>query len=465
MFYNREKELARLQHKYRQDAAQLLIVYGRRRVGKTELLNRFARDKRHIYFLADLSTEKSQLAQFSESIRLFTDDAALVDNPFATWQALFAYVRNLAIDEQVIVIIDEYPYLQSSNPAMTSILQKAWDEQLQNSRIFLVLCGSYISFMEREVLAHQSPLYGRRTGQFWIKPLPFPESAQFFPEYSPLDKVRAFGMLGGIPAYLRQFDPLKSVEENLVEAFLYPDAFLNTEGRFLLMEELREPRNYFAILKAIALGNTRLNDIVQATGLARGMVGRYLETLQQLHILRREVPVTEKQPQKSRKGIYVFKDQYLRFWFRFIQPNQGLIESGKTDYVLRQCILPQLDQFLGNTFEAVCMDVLRSLDMSGKLPLVLDRMGRYWDKNTEIDILGWESERQVLLAGECKWRNKSVGMNTLDNLVAKTQPLAQQENSKSVIYALFSKSGFTEQLLALNRKNVLLFDLPALFRG
>ncbi|MCI0494685.1 ATP-binding protein, partial [candidate division KSB1 bacterium] len=215
MFYNRETELNRLNERHRENRAQLLIVYGRRRVGKTELLKQFARDKDFIYFLADLSSDQDQLQQFSERIRLFAHDESLVENPFSNWNALFAYLRNLASKQQLIVIIDEYQYLQSSNRAISSIIQKAWDEGLKDTSIFLVLCGSYISFMEHELLAYKSPLYGRRTAQFFIEPMNFYEASAFFDRYSMLDKIRAYGILGGIPAYLLQFDPARSVEKNI----------------------------------------------------------------------------------------------------------------------------------------------------------------------------------------------------------------------------------------------------------
>jgi hypothetical protein len=462
MFFNRQIELQRLNERYAEKKAQLLIMYGRRRVGKTELLKEFVRDKPHIYFLADLSSEKEQLQEFTERIQLFSQDTSLVQNPFANWRALFAYVSKFAQNEPLVVIIDEYQYLQSSNRAMASMLQKAWDEELKNSSVFLVLCGSYVSFIEQELLAYKSPLYGRRTGQFYVEPLNFYQAGEFFAGFSMEDKVRAFGILGGMPAYLLQFDAKKTIAQNIKATLLQTDAFLNNEARFLLMEELKEPRNYFSILKAVAAGNTRINEIAQAGGLDRGIVVKYLDVLQNLRIIRRELPVTELKPEKSRKGIYVIQDQYLKFWFRFIMPNQSYIEENRQDFLLQQRILPFLDQYLGEVFEKICIEFLKRLNLSSKLPLQLDHIGRYWKNGTEIDLVAFDSNREQVFAGECKWSTKKVGTNILDELIVKSSSLQQETGFKKVYYGLFSKSGFTDGLRQTKRRDLFLFDLKDL---
>jgi AAA+ ATPase superfamily predicted ATPase len=434
-------------------------VYGRRRVGKTELLKQFAWNKDFIYFLADLSSDQDQLQQFSERIRLFAGDESLVENPFSNWNALFAYLRNLASKQRLIVIIDEYQYLQSSNRAISSIVQKAWDEGLKDTSIFLVLCGSYISFIEHELLAYKSPLYGRRTAQFFIEPMNFYEASSFFDRYSIQDKIRAFGVLGGIPAYLLQFDPARSVEKNIESAFLYKDAFLYNETRFLLMEELREPKNYFSILKTVAYGATRVNEIVQKSGLDRGVVVKYLDVLQSLRIINREVPITDRNPEKSRKGIYKIQDQYFQFWFRFIMPNQSFIEEGRRDFVLKQRIVPFFDQFLGNVFEHVCIDFMKRANGSAKLPLQFDKIGHYWQGETEIDIVAFDMNNEQAFLAECKWSTKPVGTNILDDLVKKSVVVQNKMNFKQINYGIFSRSGFTDALKKMNRSDLFLFDL------
>ncbi len=462
MFFNRQAELKRLEERYKEKKAQLLIVYGRRRVGKTELLKEFARDKRNLYFLADLSSAKEQLQEMTERVRLLTQDASLLDNPFANWRALFAYLHRIAQREPLIVILDEYQYLQSSNRAMASIIQKAWDEELKDSRLFLVLCGSYVSFMERELLAYKSPLYGRRTGQLYVEPMKFYEAGEFFPKLSFEDKIRAYGILGGMPAYLLQFDPRATLPQNLGNTFLQTDSFLNNEARFLLLEELKEPRNYFSILKAIAAGKNRANDVVQASGLDRGVVVKYLDVLQNLRIVKREIPVTEPQPEKSRKGIYAIQDRYLKFWFRFVMPNQSYIEEDRQDFLLRQRILPFLDQYLGDVFEQVCTEFLKRMNRKSGLPFELDRAGRYWRGETEIDIVAFDAQRENALVAECKWSTKKVGTNVHDDLIVKTASLQREHGFKKIHYALFSRTGFTDGLKQAKREDLFLFDLKDL---
>ncbi len=336
MFFNRQNELKRLEERYKEKKAQLLIVYGRRRVGKTELLKEFARDKRNLYFLADLSSAKEQLQEMTERVRVLTQDTSLQDNPFANWRALFAYLHRLA---------------------------------------------------QRE-------------------PLKFYEAGAFFEAFSFEDRIRAYGILGGMPAYLLQFDPHAALTQNLSNTFLQTDSFLNNEARFLLLEELKEPRNYFSILKAIAAGKNRTNDIMLTSGLDRGVVVKYLDVLQNLRIVKREIPVTEPQPEKSRKGIYLIQDRYLKFWFRFIMPNQSYIEEDRQDFLLKQRILPFLDQYLGDVFEHVCMEFLKRWNRAGKLPFEIDRMGRYWKGETEIDIVAFDAKREHALAAERKWSTK-----------------------------------------------------------
>ncbi len=458
MFYDRQNELKRLNERYVSQTAQLLVIYGRRRVGKTALLKKFIENKPHIYYLADLSSEKEQLESFSERIQMYSGDRSLINNPFSSWGALFAYLGNLAQKSRLVVVIDEYQYLQTSNKAISSLLQKSWDEYLKDSKIFLVLCGSYVSFIEKELLAYKSPLYGRRTGQFLINPLSFSDAVRFFPDYDAVAKISVYGILGGIPAYLQQFNPKWSIKKNILRNILQPDAFLYNEPQFLLMQELREPRNYFAILKAIALGHTRINDIVQTSGLERGLVVKYLETLRNLRIVQREIPVQETQPEKSRRGLYEIDDFFFRFWFRFVFPHRGFIEEGREDFVLNEKIIPQLNQYLGTVFEEICLQFLKKKNRMQALPFEAQRLGRFWQNHTEIDVVGFDVSQKNMLVAECKWSNKKVGTNILNDLRQKTaHPFFK--NAQRIYYFIFSKSGFTDSLKKENDPNLFLIDL------
>ena len=263
MFINRVRELAFLEKRYAAPQAELVVLYGRRRVGKTELLRRFCEGKRHFFYVADLGTTETTLAEVAKRYgELFHADPDSVH--FATWDQAFKALARQAADERLIVVLDEFTYLLQTDAAFPSILQRLWDETLQHSRLMVILSGSYVGIMEREVLAYQAPLYGRRTGQWHLQPLAFADARLFLPGYGTPDQVRAFAILGGVPAYLRQFTDRRPLLDNIEEAILSQGSFLYDEPRFLLQMELREPRVYFAILEAIATGRVRQDEISQA---------------------------------------------------------------------------------------------------------------------------------------------------------------------------------------------------------
>lgn len=454
MFVDREDELAYLEELYRKAGSRLFIVYGRRRVGKTELLRRFSANKSHIFFSCDLSSEREQLRQFTEKIYHATGDSFLLSQPFQSWEALFRYL----FDREGIslVVIDEFPYLCMVNKALPSILQKVWDEKANGGDLLLILCGSYMGFMEKEVLGHKSPLFGRRTGQMVLGPLRFEDIAGFYPNYSKEERVQTYAILGGTPAYLKRFDPEKGIESNVKEGILNKNSFLYSEPRFLLMEELRDPSLYFSVLKAIAFGKTRLNEIVQDAGIGdRHKVNKYLTVLRELRIVKREVPVTEEMPHKSRRGVYLLRDPFFRFWFRYVFPNVGYLEEGEVDYVWNTKILSTFDGFVGFVFEDICMEMLKGFNKLGRLPFKASRIGRWWDGEDEIDIVALGEDHSCLLC-ECKWTERKVGLSLFQALERKAEKFAR---FKKIYFGFFSKSGFTQELedLAAKRGDLMLY--------
>jgi AAA+ ATPase superfamily predicted ATPase len=446
MFVNRERELAFLNDHYATDQAELVVLYGRRRVGKTELLRTFCQDKPHLFYVADLGTEEAQLAEFTrQAAALMTGDPNLLA-PFASWEAAFAYLLSQHA-ERLVVVLDEFTYLIDVNPALPSVLQKLWDTRLRQSQLVLVLCGSYVGMMEREVLAYRSPLYGRRTGQWQLQPLSFWDARRLLPGFAPDDGVRAFAVLGGVPAYLRQFDDTLPLVENIERRILALGEFLHDEPRFLLLQELREPHRYFAVLDAIAGGRTRPNEIAQATHIAATSIPFYLKTLQEMGLVARLTPVTEHNPDKSRWGIYQLTDPYFRFWFRFVYPQRSLLERGETGLV-RQQVAEQLDQFTGPAFEAICREWVWHEHAAGRLDFTPTAVGSWWDRQEEIDVaaVGTDAAGEaVTLIGECKWSSRLVGVNVLDDLRRKGARMRQGDTGR-VRYALFSRAGFTEAL-------------------
>jgi AAA+ ATPase superfamily predicted ATPase len=462
MFVDRERELAVLEERYHSDQAELFVLYGRRRVGKTELLRAFCREWRHVFFVADLSSEALLLVAFSRAIgeSLLGPGTPL---SFDSWDAAFEYLADRARDERLVVVLDEFGYLAQANPAFPSILQRLWDTRLRDTRMFLILCGSAIGLMEREVLTYRAPLYGRRTGQYLLQTLELPKLASFFPHYSPEELVTAYAILGGTPAYLRQFDDRLPLPANIRERILTPQTYLYDEARFLLLQEVREPGSYFAILEAMARGNTRPNEIAQAAGLGGGAAAMpYVKTLIDLRLVERRVPATERHPHKSRKGHYYISDPFFRFWFRFVYPQRSALEEGRADETLERHVLPQLDQFTAHIFEEICRRHVWRME----LPFTPERVGAWWSPRGEIDVVAIGDEAGAVLVGECKWSINLVGGNVLEDLWRAGGYLQQERDWEKIYFALFARSGFTPALRELAaREGVILVETEDLTRA
>lgn len=462
MFIDRDRELQALERDYRAGRAALYVLYGRRRVGKTELLRAFCAGKRHLFFVADLGTETAALAEFTRQVSELAYDRPDAIGPFPSWDVALDFVARLAETERLVLVLDEFTYLIGANAAIPSILQRMWDTRLRDTQLMLVLCGSYVGMMEQHVLGYRAPLYGRRTAQWHLEPLRFAEAAQFLPGFAATDQVRAYATLGGVPAYLLQFDDRLSLLDNIEQRILATGTFLYDEPRFLLLQELGDPRRYFSILEAIAGGRTRQNDIAQAVGVAATSIPFYLGTLRGLGLVERMVPVTETQPQKSRRALYRIRDRYFRFWFRFVHPNHSLLERGATAGVRRQ-IEEQFDQYTGPVFEAICQDYIWRLAETGQVGFIPRAVGRWWDDREEIDLVAFGDDH-ILLA-ECKWSTRPVGADVLEELNRKAQALLRRGTWPRVHHVLFSRSGFAPSLESrAAAEGISLVDLDTLCR-
>jgi AAA+ ATPase superfamily predicted ATPase len=456
MFVDRISELDLLEKHYYSGRAELFVLYGRRRVGKTELLAHFCQGKRHVFFVADQVPEQTLRANLSRAVNDVIFGVGQVSAVYNTWDDLLTTLAKQAQSERLIVVLDEFPYLVAAYPSLASILQRTWDRALKNTQIMLILNGSYIGMMEETVLGYNAPLYGRRTAQYLLEPLEFVDAQQFFLPYSADDRLRAYAVYGGTPAYLQTIQPEQSLKTNILDGILSRGSVLYDEVRFVLQQELREPRNYFAVLQAIASGNTRQNEIKQASGLEN--ITPYLETLQQLHLVERVVPVTESQPHKSRRGIYRPKDNFLRFWFRFFLPNHSQLERGAKEVVFDTTISPDLDAFTSTVFEQACHQYFWRNGLRGKLPFLPKQIGGWWQANEEIDLVLLSDTHTMLV--ECKWSRRLVGSDILEQLERKSRVLLKEINRQTVLFGLCSRSGFTDQMkeLARKRKDVILFE-------
>lgn len=454
-FVNREYELAFLNEKHRKSEAQLVVIYGKRRVGKTELAVQFAKEKPHLYFLCEKIPPKHQLAKFTEAVGEFFKDEFLPEEGFKDWETAFKYLA--AKKTPLIVIIDEFPYLVETDPAIPSTFQKAWDLHLKNSKVYLILLGSSISMMERTTLHYKAPLYGRRTGQLFITPFKFKELKEVFPKADFEKRLAIYSTVGGTPFYLNQFKDREDTLEVVKHKLLRKGEPLYEEVEFLLREELREPRNYFVILEALSLGKHKLSELINETGFDKGTVSRYLDILEDLGITKKEIPVTEKIPEKSRKGIYRIEDHFFNFWFRFVFRNRSLLEENKVNEVAQK-IKEAMPELLARNYERIAADLLAQAVLEKQIPLQFEAYGRWWDKNEEIDLVALNPATQTLLLGEVKWSNKPLGTNIYEALKAKAQKVEWGKKGRKELFSLFSKSGFTPDLLKkAKEEKILLF--------
>ena len=461
MFIGREDELSFLEERYNSNKGELIVLYGRRRVGKTETLRQFCAGKPHLFFSCRECTDKLQLKNFSEKLLKENIPASAYISEFSDWEKAFRSIAELPYgDKKKLVVIDEFPYMCKGNGSIPSILQNLWDELLKDENIMLVLCGSAMSFIEKELLAEKNPLYGRATGIYKMTEMGFYDAVKFFPDYSARDKVIAYSILGGIPHYLKQFDCAKSLEENIKKSILSKGSALYSEVEFLLRQELRETPVYNSIIEAVALGNTKLNDIsIKSLVEDTSKTSVYLKNLIELGIVKREFSISESDKGKANtnKGLYCITDNFFRFWYAFVFTNISELEGGDVDGVYKYSVEPQLHEFAAMPFEAICREYVRELQKAGKLPFRYAKMGRWWGKttvrrkenqtglaDTEIDLLAVSKQADKYLVGECKFKGKPFRYSEYLDTAAK---LSNYKDRAEFYYYLFSESGFDERIV------------------
>ena len=477
MFIGREAELNFLQEKYDENRGQLIVLYGRRRVGKTETLKEFCKNKPHVFYSCTQSTDKVQLSKFSKQI--FKEDipAKKYISEFADWESALRSAADFPYgDKKKLLIIDEFPYMCKGNKSIPSILQALWDTELKDQNVMLVLCGSAMSFIEKELLAEKNPLYGRATGIYKMTEMGFYDAVKFFPDYSDKDKVLAYSVLGGIPHYLRQFNAQLSIAENIKKNILTKGCVLYSEVEFLLHQELRETPIYNSLIEAIALGNTKLNDISQKSLVEdTSKTSVYLKNLMELGIVAREFSVDSKTKEKanSNRGTYRLTDNFFRFWYAFGFTNLSQLEDGDVDGVYDFVVEPALHEFASFAFEDVCKEFVKELQKKNALPFRYSKIGRWTGKTTvrdkdaanglrvaetEIDLLCIDRDAKEYLVGECKFKGVPFSYSEYLDTKAKLTPL---KDTATFHYALFSESGFNEKIIAEaeNRRDIQLYEL------
>lgn len=440
MFIGRERELEALNKLYKSDKFEFVVIYGRRRVGKTALINQFIVDKKAIYFMGVESNAKQNLENFSKSIMEYVSSVE-AESSFLSFQTALESVFKFAEKERIVLVIDEYPYVARSSKSLASTLQLLIDKYKDTSKLMLILCGSSMSYMEDHVLAYKAPLYGRRTAQMKILPFDFEETCLYLKNLSNEDKAIIYGIVGGTPQYLLQMNDKLSIEENIRNTYLNPISFLYEEPINLLKQEVREPAIYTAIITAIATGSSRMSEISSKVGEDTNVCATYLKNLINLGIVQKETPYGEK---VSRKSVYSIEDNMFRFWYRFVLDNNSVIARGATDLVYKK-VESQISDYMGKVFEEICKQYLWKQLLSGNCPVEFVSLGRWWGNDpieksqAEIDIMGEQNKNRALFA-ECKWTNEKVDVGVLETLIKRSDLFSY----KTKHYYLFSKSGFTK---------------------
>lgn len=446
-FIDREQEMETLQREYAREGSALVILYGRRRVGKTTLISEFIKDKNALFFLASEEAEAQNRNAFKEKVAEFVNSNLLRNADIKSWDVLFRAIMDTPFERKPVIVLDEFQYLGKANPAFPSIFQRIWEEILKDHSVMVILCGSLISMMESQTLAYGSPLYGRRTAQIRLKQIPFRYYHAFFPNKSRRDLIELYAVTGGVPKYIELFSENKDIYSSIQTCILNRSGYLYDEPHFLLQQEVSEVGSYFSIIKAIAAGNAKLSAIASVLEIKSTSLTKYLKTLIDLDILEREVPITEENPEKSKKGLYKIKDNYLRFWFAFVYPNMSFIESGHSQLVMNKIRKSLVKNHVAFVYEDVCKERMWELNADDVWPFNFTKLGRYWDSRDEIDIAALDPEGKNLILGECKYWAEPVGISVLRSLEAKAETVAWERDSRNVWYVIFSASGFTDDLI------------------
>jgi len=447
-FIGRKRELALIRGEWQNDEARMLILYGRRRIGKTRLLTHWINtdSPRALYWVAEPTSPVEQLRSFSQALFGFETNSPVPDSfSYASWKQAFEQVVRMAEHERFALILDEFTYLIALEKGLSGILQNAWDHSLKNTNLFLVISGSHLGMMEREVLSYQAPLYGRATTRLLLQPLPFKATQGMFPKFRTDERVALYAIFGGVPAYWEQFDPSESLDRNIKEHLLSGAYLSEDEPRLLLQDFVSEIHNYVAILRAIANGYRTPRDMARAAGLNERHISMYIRNLLQTGFVERRIPVTARGA--SRQGRHYISDPYLRFYYRFLSQRQAQLALGVRDQALAE-IKKHLVDFIGtHTWEELSREWL--LRASGKeiIPFLPDQVGSIWNKEAQIDVAGVNFMDKTLILGECKWNRRSMGGDVLKRLIEKTDKVLPREGDWQVYYLGFSRLGWKQSAL------------------
>ncbi len=459
MFIGRRKELQSLEEIYKEDESSLTILYGRRRVGKTRLIQEFTRGKKTIFFSSQEGDEQSNLKELSHAVA----GQDKIDYPvFTSFSGALNYIAEEAEREKTVLFIDEYPYLvKSIGEKISSIIQNYIDTSLSRSRLMIILCGSSVSFMENEVLSAANPLYGRAKLIMKLLPLRYYETAEWFKGYTPEEKAIVYGATNGIPMYLKSMDPSLSLKDNLTSVFFRPHSILLYEQEFILRQEISEIKSYHAVLNAIANGKTKFNEICDVTRINPGFVMKILDLLRELDFVEKNVPVGERE--NSRRSFYSIKDLYLNFWYFFVQRYMTIIDQDLMAENYDKLITPLINDYMGRVFERIVKEYLL---YKAHLPFPLKDIGSWWGtdkekrKSIEIDIVAHSATTSDVIIGSCKFTNHPIDTDEYKLMCDYSKNLTTMNNT---IFFFFSKSGFTDEMRKLESERIKLVPIDDIY--
>lgn len=451
---NRKNELKILEDEYKRDGSSFVIIYGRRRTGKTTLISEFLkRYSNSLYFLATEESEEENKKEFKNMVASFTKNELLFSSDIG-WLAIFKQISNYKKSKKKIIVIDEFQYLGISNKAFPSIIQKTWDTIMKGSNIMFIICGSFVSLMREQTLNYSSPLYGRRTAQIRLKQIKFKYYSEFFNNKSRDELIPFYAVTGGVPKYIEMFRSSENIYDGIKNYILNRQSFLYEEPYFLLQKEVKGIGSYFSLLKAISSGNHKLGDIASAMGVKTTSITKYLNTLIGLDLVIREVPITEKNPDKSKNGLYKITDNYIAFWFKFVYPYRSYLENGEEDYVLNIIKNGLVQNYVSYIYEDISREKMWELNINDFWDFRFQKVGRYWGNKTgEIDIVALDELGKNIILGECKYTSSEVGLDVLHNLQEKGAALKKLTKSVNAEYVIFSTGGFTKGLLDEAKNN------------
>jgi len=444
-FVGREAELQLLQEEWETPLARLLILYGRRRVGKTRLIAHWLETSgvRALYWVGDPTSAAEQLRSFSQALYAFENRQPAPEAfTYTTWGQAFQQVARLAQNERLVVVLDEFTYLLTTEPGIAGILQNAWDHSLKQTRLFLIISGSHIGMMQREVLAYQAPLYGRATAKLRLAPLPFGATRAYFPRYRTDERVAVYAMLGGVPGYWEMFDPTARLDANIRKQLLGRSGLLMDEPRLLLQDFVSDIHNYVAILRAIAHGYRTPKQIADRAGLNERHISMYLKILIATGYVERRLPVTA--TAASRLGRHYITDPFLRFYFRFLSERQAQLALGVQEQTLAE-LKKHLVDFIGtHTWEELCRDWLLQAGARGRLPVMPDQVGSAWTRSAQVDVVGINRMERTLVLGECKWGRHPSDQDVLEKLATQAVEFVPKDGRWRVLLLGFARTGWTD---------------------